>query len=206
MMLWLEQRPVARFALAVLALLPICFVGWQLLGSVLAAPAVMASKLALTSWLPQNVTEVSLQGTDMLVVSTFVPRGNEDNLAYLINTRALSYSIPFYTALHLALRQENSLAVYAWNLLVLWVLLALGLVATALKDMLVTEAESFLAAPLVPPADLIALAYQGSALLVPTIAPIALWAYATRESELFSTLLGLRPPGAKPAQRRDGFS
>ncbi|MEO0437430.1 MAG: exosortase H-associated membrane protein [Pseudomonadota bacterium] len=206
MKLWLEQRPLARFALAVLALLPICFVGWQLLGSVLAAPAVVASKLVLTSWLPQNIVQVSLQDTDMLVVSTFIPKESEDNLAYLINTRALSYSIPFYTALHLATRQENSLAVYAWNLLVLWVLLSLGLTATALKDMLVTEAESFLAVPLVPPADLIALAYQASALLVPTIAPIALWAYATRESELFSALLGIRPSVVKPAQRRDGFS
>ncbi|MEM1145746.1 MAG: exosortase H-associated membrane protein [Pseudomonadota bacterium] len=196
---WLEQRPATRFVLTVLALLPACFVVWHALSSVLAAPSVMLSNWILLAWFPGQIVEVGLQGTDMLLVSAFSAEGSGsssrvaasamDSIGYLIDTRALSYSIPFYTALHMATRIRSSLSVYSWNLLLMWVVLAIGLVATGLKDLLVTEGSAALNAPGMPPSDAIALTYQASSLLAPTLVPAMLWAYAARRSDLLRTLL-----------------
>ncbi|MEM6483508.1 MAG: exosortase H-associated membrane protein [Pseudomonadota bacterium] len=196
---WLEQRPATRFLLTVLALLPTCFVIWHLLGSAIAAPSVMLSSWILLGWLPGQVIEVGLQDTDMLLVSAFsaeasgnssqVAPSARENIGYLIDTRTLSYSIPFYTALHGATRIQSSLSVYSWNLLVLWVVLAVGLVATGLKDVLITEGNVLLNARGMPPADLVAVAYQTSSLLAPTLVPVILWAYAARRSDLLRSLL-----------------
>lgn len=200
----MTDRPLLRFAFTVLALLPACFVVWYFLGAFVAAPAVMLAKLLLLNWLPSLVASVSLEGTDMLVLSSYgetkgqllsaAAAGNQ--LGFPINTRALSYSIPFFTALHFATPGRGSIDRFAWCLLALWLLLAVGLVATTTKELMLSLGPVFMSTPWTPATDAVALIYQFSTLMVPVLAPVILWAYSAKDSPAF---LGLLPSSLRPA-------
>jgi len=205
---WLEQRPLLRFVLGVLGLLPAAFLVWYFLGSAIAAPAVMIIKPVLLGWLPQVIDSMALQGTDLMVLARFgeldgailaaEQAGNQ--LGYPVNTRSLSYSIPFFTALYFATPMRGGIDRYCWCLLILWGLLALGLIGVTLKNLMLGLGSVFLEQAYVPPADAIALLYQLSTLMVPPLAPVILWAYVARDSTPFAQLL---PPSLRPAQRSD---
>ncbi|MDP5070954.1 MAG: hypothetical protein NWQ45_08650 [Congregibacter sp.] len=194
---YLEQRPLLRFTLAVFALLPACFVVWYFLGNFIAAPAVVLAEPILLAWLGDSIASVSLQGTDMLVLTHYGEDGGRtmsastagNQLGYPIDTRTLSYSIPFFTALHIATPMRGSWEKFAWCLLSLWVLLALGLLSTTLKNLMLGIGGPFMEQTSVPPADMIALAYQFSTLMVPPLAPVLLWAYTAKDSPTFVALL-----------------
>ncbi|GAB5414032.1 MAG: hypothetical protein Cons2KO_16350 [Congregibacter sp.] len=201
----LRSRPLLLFTLKVFALLPACFVLWHYLSAFVAGPGVAVAKAILTAWLPELVDEVSLRSTEMFVMSRYGESGGQivsadqagNQLAYPISTRALSYSTAFYAALHFATGPGARWSQFGWSLLVLWMLLAIGLVSTAAKDLMLAMPEVFTALPQTPPADVIALLYQFSALIVPPLAPILLWAYNARDSEALRSLL---PRPRKPAQ------
>ncbi|WP_439100477.1 exosortase H-associated membrane protein [Congregibacter sp.] len=205
---YLENRPLLRFSLAVFALLPACFLAWYFLGNYIAAPAVVLVQPVLLGWLGDTVASVGLQGTDLLVMSHY----GEDNgtimkadlagnqLGYTINTRTLSYSIPFFTALHLATPMRAGWEKFFWCLLALWVLLAGGLISTVLKDLMLGIGAAFMEGEHLPPADIIALVYQFSTLIVPPLAPVLLWAYTAKDSPTF---VGLLPVALRPAPGKD---
>ncbi|EED33042.1 hypothetical protein NOR53_1199 [gamma proteobacterium NOR5-3] len=208
MIAWLERRPLTRFTLTVFSLLPACFLAWYFLGNFIAAPAVVLVEPILLGWLGDTVASVSLRGTDMLIMSNYGETGGQilpytqtDNqLGYPINTRTLSYSIPFFTALHLATPMRASWEKFAWCLLGLWALLAVGLIGTALKDLMLGLGSVFMSQETVPPTDAIALLYQFSTLMVPPLAPVLLWAYTAKDSPAF---IGLLPEALRPAQDSD---
>ena len=141
-MFQVSQRPLLRFAVTVIALLPTCFLAWYFLGAFVAAPAVMMAKAVLGAWLPELIDSVYLQGTELMVMSTLgevdgvflsaQAAGNQ--LAYPVDTRVLSYSVPFFCALFFATPRDEGWGELAWSLLVLWVLMGIGLVATTLKN------------------------------------------------------------------------
>ncbi len=194
--LWFERRPLLRFVLSVIALLPACFIAWYYVGASLAAPSALLADWILAMWPAGMTMETRLQGTDFLVLSAYgesdgrfypaVEVGNQ--LAYPVNTRVLSYSMPFFTALYLATPMRAGLDRFAWCFLALWLLLAVGLVATTLKNFMLGMGEVFLARDGVPPADAIALAYQFSTLMVPPLAPVLLWAWTAGDSAAFRGL------------------
>ena len=116
----------------------------------------------------------------------------EYQLAFPLNTRILSYSIPFYAALHFASRIEGSLERFARGLLVLWLLMFVGVMAVTLKNLMLGLGGDLLwtasTNPL-PSANAIALLFQFSTLIVPTVAPIMLWAWSVRESPRWRAIL-----------------
>ncbi len=65
-----------------------------------------------------------------------------------------------------------------------------------MKDLMVQLGPLFMEQPgvWVPHGNVIALVYQLSVLIVPTVAPIAVWAWQSRDSALFRSVLG----GEKP--------
>ena len=197
LILWFERRPLLRFVLSIIALLPACFVAWYFLGAMLAAPSTLLAGSILELWPPGVTAQTRLAGTEFMVLSSFGETGGRfypaaeagNQLAYPINTRILSYSMPFFTALYLATPMRGGIDRFAWSFLALWLVMALGLVATALKNYLVGMGEAFIAMDGVPPAAAIALAYQFSTLMVPTLAPIVLWGYAAGDSAAFRGLL-----------------
>ena len=211
MIAWLQHRPLLKFVLVVFALLPASFLVWYFLGGFLAAPAIMLAKPILLGWLSSSVDSVVLQGTEMLVVTRYGETGGQimsaaaagNQLAFPINTRTLSYSIPFYAALHFATPMRAGWDRFGWNLLWLWALLALGLICTTLKDMMLSVGMTFMNAESVPPTDVIALLYQLSVLMIPPLGPVALWAYTAKDSPTFLALL---PASLRPAQDSDSSS
>lgn len=208
MIYWLDTRPLLRFALAVLALLPGCFLCWYFLGDFIAAPAVLIVEPLLQNWMGDSIASISLGDTGLLILTNYgeldgriLPAAQAGNqLGFPINTRTLSYSIPFFTALHLATPMRGSWEKFSWCLLCLWGLLAIGLASTALKELMLGLGATFMSTERVPPADLIAVMYQFSTLMVPPLAPVLLWAYTARDSPAF---IGLLPESIKPAQDND---
>ena len=164
----LATRPLLRFVALVIALLPACFGIWYAFGAFFAAPAILLAKPILLGWMPGLVEAVELRDAQLMVLSAYGEIGGKlapaeaagNQLGYPVNTRALSYSIPFFAALHFATPQRGGLDRFGWGLLVLWLLLAAGIVATTLKNLLLGLGGLFLEAPGVPPPDLVALAYN----------------------------------------------
>ena len=198
----MKPPTVRRFFGFVVLLLPAAFIIWHALGSVVAAPVVWVAGELLQWWLPEMVSEVTLEGTRMIISAAvgeldgaILPVSEAGNqLAFQLDTRTLTYSIPFYAALHFATPMESTLERFARGLLILWLLIVIGLVCTALKDLMLTLGETFFALPTVPPASAIALTYQFSVLMVPPVAPVLLWAFEARNLGFFPQLID------KPAQ------
>ncbi|TCO75744.1 exosortase H-associated membrane protein [Chromatocurvus halotolerans] len=186
----------ARFFGLVLLLMPVTFVAWYALGSLLAAPAVWLSSIVLGNWFPELIASVTLQDTQMMVMATlgevdgrFLPADEAGyQLGLPVDTRVLTYSIPFYAALHFATPMPGSWERFARALLVLWLLVIFGLISTTLKNFMLTFGERLLALPQAPPADMIALVYQFNTLIVPPLAPIMLWGLAVRKTPVMRSL------------------
>lgn len=186
----------ARFFGLVLLLMPVTFVAWYALGSLLAAPAVWLSSIVLGSWFPELIASVTLQDTQMMVMATlgevdgrFLPADEAGyQLGLPVDTRVLTYSIPFYAALHFATPMPGSWERFARALLVLWLLVIFGLISTTLKNFMLTFGDRLLALPQSPPADMIALVYQFNTLIVPPLAPIMLWGLAVRKTPVMRSL------------------
>ncbi len=186
----------ARFFGLVLLLMPVTFVAWYALGSLVAAPAVWLSSVVLDTWFPELIASVTLNDTQMMVMATlgevdgrFLPAEEAGyQLGLPVDTRVLTYSIPFYAALHFATPMPGSWERFARALLVLWLLIILGLISTTLKNFMLTFGDRLLGLPQAPPADMIALVYQFNTLIVPPLAPIMLWGLAVRETPVMRSL------------------
>ena len=75
---------------------------------------------------------------------TLVPLlGAEYRLGFRVNTRIISYSLPFYTALHFATQKKDYLGSYVWGLLVLYPLFVFGLLCLCLKELMVNLGADF---------------------------------------------------------------
>ena len=178
------------------------FIVWHALGSLVAAPAVALCGAILQWWIPELVSEVTLNGTQMVIAAAvgeldgaILPAAEAGNqLAFQLDSRSLTYSIPFYAALHFATPMQNTLERFARGLLTLWLMIVIGLLFTGLKDLML-GLGGLLFESNVPPADVIALGYQFSVLMVPPVAPVLLWAFEARDVGLFPQLI--EAPAAK---------
>jgi hypothetical protein len=196
------MSPITRQTLLTLLLLPLMFALWYAAGPPLVAPAVWLADQLFALWLPTLVASTSFAGPDMTVVTQFGEINNAivpaqeagHQLAIQVNTRLISYSLPFYAALLWASNVDQPLHRFIMGLFVVWLTMAFGLCAIAAKDMMLLLKTPFLSAPWVPPADVIGLLYQFNVLLMPSLLPVALWAWQLRGSVLWdavATELGL---------------
>ena len=151
--------------LMTLVLMPITFALWYAAGSLLAGPAAWVAGAVLSGLYSSVIASAGLSDT-LLVVSaefgslngtivTAEQAGNE--LVFEINTRLVSYSIPFYAALLWSSKLSNAVNRFALGLFVLWIAMALGLIVIAMKELMLAVGTPFLEATGVPPAPLIAL-------------------------------------------------
>jgi len=179
-----------------LLLLIVTFGLWFAAEPLISGPAKWLSRIMLTLWLPDIINGVVFEPGGLLVVTQFaenngiftLAQNGEEGLAIRLNTRLVSYSIPFYAALLWGSRIESPFNTFAWGLFVLWVAMGLGLSAMAAKDLMLVIGTPFLSGPWVPPAALIAVSYQFSVLLMPTLAPVLLWVFQLRGSPLWNRL------------------
>ncbi|MFK8047586.1 MAG: exosortase H-associated membrane protein [Halioglobus sp.] len=192
---------LGRFLGLVLLLLIPSFFVWMLIDSWLAWPAVWLSDVVFRFWMPDVVATIQLQGSNALVMTHFGELKNVIvsaeqagyQMGFPADVRLLSYSIPFYAALHFSTPQSESLGNFSIGLWVLLVLIFLGLISVTLKNLMLGLGQPFFdqAAVFLPNGQLIAIFYQLSILIVPPLAPIIIWAWQSRNKPLmmqFSTL------------------
>ena len=198
-----DRLQVRQFLLYVFVLLIPCFALWTVASGPLAMPAIGFVNTVLTHWFPDVVNALYFDGAKALLMTEFGEHGGkpgplagaEYRLGFEVNTRILSYSLPFYTALHFATQKKDYLNSYVWGLLVLYPLMAIGLLCLCLKELMVGLGPLFFEQPdvFVPNSNVIGILYQFSVLIVPTLAPAALWVWQSRESPLLREAL-LRKP------------
>ena len=204
------MTPLGFFGRALCLLVP-CFALWHYLAHFIAAPGTWLTAKILMLWLPDYISSLSFENGVVTVITTYgdmngelVPSARAGGaVGFRMNTRTLSYSIPFFTALHFAVRLPSAVDSYLRGLAILSLLLACGLIAVSLKDLMLTLGSTFLAAPSVPPANVIALAYQLSTLIVPPLAPILVWALEARHSPAVQALFPALFPGKKEASEAE---
>jgi hypothetical protein len=192
-----EQPPkLYRFVLFVFVWLIPCFVVWVSLSSPIAAPGVLIADWVLSTMLPSYVHEFTLAGTQALLTTQY---GELDGaivaaetagyrLAYPLNTQILSFSLPFYAALHFATPGQNSLARFGQGMLVLYPLFIVGLVSVSLKNIMLGLGSDFIHNSTGLESS-IAMMYQISTLMVPPLAPVLVWAWQSRTSSLLQQLI-----------------
>lgn len=188
-----------RFIGLVLLLMIPFFGLWYALGALPSAPALWLAQVALPWALPEVVQSVVIDGDELMVFTLFGEVGQqvvplnqaEYQLAFPSNTRILSYSIPFYAALHFASHLDGSIERFARGLLLLWLLMFIGVIAVTLKNLMLGLGDLLWTASVnpLPSANAIALLFQFSTLIVPTVAPIMLWAWSVRESPHWRAIL-----------------
>ncbi|GAB3276311.1 exosortase H-associated membrane protein [Parahaliea aestuarii] len=189
--------PLRFMGWVILLMIPL-FGLWYALGTLPAAPAFLLARYALEWGLPDIVAGVSLDQTRMLVLTHF---GEVDGalvsaeqagyqLAYPVDTRLVSYSLPFYAALIFAARVPQAIERFCRGMVVLWLLMAIGLVCIELKNLMLGLQDALFqrAALPLPPPPVIALLYQLNTLIIPTLAPVLMWLWMARDSALLQNL------------------
>lgn len=194
-----ERHHLLQFVLFVFVLLIPCFALWSFLSAALVTPVIGLANLILSNWFPDIVNVVYQQGADAMLMTRLdeidgqlVPTDVTDaGLGFKANTRIVSYSIPFYAALHFATEKKDYLANFFWGLLAIYPFILLGLISICMKDLMVGFGTIFLdqAGVLVPGPGLIGISYQLSVLIVPTLLPVAVWAWQSRDTPLLRGLL-----------------
>jgi len=185
--------PLAFLGRTIVLMIP-AFLIWAVLAQLLAGIPVWLNDWLLPQLFSDAVRAVRLQGSEAMFISAFgelngslVPPGqSEDALAVLVDTRIVSYSIPFFCALHFALGGQRALGFWV-SLVVLIGLMTLGVGALGIMSLWRTigAADPTLVRWVLPEAEAIALAYQFSTLIVPSIAPVLCWAAVHRHHPLF---------------------
>ena len=180
-----------------------CFVVWVSLSGALAFAAVWANNLILTFALPDIVYSFSSTGPQALLATHFGELNGDIvsaqlagyRLAFPLDTRILSYSLPFYAALHFATEttagtgtEGNSSLKFVKGLLLLYPLLILGMISINLKNLMLGLGEVFIDSGSMA-GPVIALTYQMSTLMIPPLAPILVWAWQSEDSPLLQQFL-----------------
>lgn len=192
-----EASPYRYMGWVLLIMAP-CFGLWYASGALPAAPAFYLAQLSLEWALPEVVQSVTLSDSKLLVMTHFgevggriVPATDAGyQMAFPVDTRLLSFSIPFFAALLFASRVSQPLERFCRGLVVLWLLMALGLVSISLKNLMLGLGDTLFEAsaiPLPPPAA-IALLYQLNTLIVPTLTPVLLWLWLARDSAMLQRI------------------
>ena len=192
--------------LTTLLLLAITFGLWMAAEPLLATPAKWLAHALLTFWLPQVIETTIFEPGALLVVTKFTEMNGiirlaipgEEGLAFRLNTRLVSYGLPFYAALLWGSRIAKPFNTFAWGLFVLWAAMALGLAAMTAKDLMLVIGEPFLATAWVPPSAVIA-----SELSVQCFAHANLGARAAlgAATERLSPLDATRESAGKPSKQ-----
>ncbi len=205
-----ENPHLRQFLLFVFALIVPAFALWTVAADAIAMPVVGLADMILKAWFPDIVEGLVFRGGDVYLMTAFgdldgrpvPPEQSEFQLAYRVNPGVVSYSLPFYTTLHFATQKKDYLSTYLSGVLFLYPLILLGLLTLCMKDMMFHLGPLFMEQPGVwlPHGNVIAIAYQLNVLIVPTVAPIAVWAWQNRESDLFRSVLD-KPPRDEEGQQ-----
>lgn len=203
-----ERHHLRQFLVLVFVLLIPCFALWQVAAGPLATPAIGFVNSLLGYWLPNVVDTLYVDGKAALLMTNYGEQGGqlipltqaEYQLGFSVETRIVSYCLPFFTALHFATPRTDYFNSWVLGLLLLYPLIAFGLLAMCLKELMVGLGSAFLQQPgvWIPDANLIALFYQINVLIVPVVAPAAIWLFQSRRTPLLRDVMGRLESATNP--------
>lgn len=186
-----EPLASGKFVLHVVLWLVLTFVLWYFFNDWLIAPILWLAE-PIVSWLaPHTFDSLSQRGDTAMVFSSMGEvegkivgaREAGHQLAFPFNTFILTYSIPFLGALIMATPFESHGRVLIKGFLALLPAILWCVVFVSLKNLLaglgvyfmqVEDLQSWMP-------NAIALGYQLSTIIIPTIAPVVIWAILARK-------------------------
>jgi hypothetical protein len=168
-----------RFVVATLAFLPLTFALWYFLGPLFTWPVRLIVDAVARAGFAGIVRSVEQQASVITFITSLRPGSAQGAGAISVDVNALlySYGMPMFAALTLAARERGRARKLVVGIAVLLPLVAWGVLADFLKNI------AFTAGPLVASQagfsvaqrQVIAFAYQFGALILPTVAPAAVW-------------------------------
>lgn len=200
-----EKDHLRQFLIFVFVLLFPCFALWTFASPGLVTPVIGLVNIILTNWFPDIVSVVYQDGANAILMTLFDQvdgqwlRATEvgAGLGFKVDTRILTYAIPFYAALHFATEKKAYLTQFFWGLTLIYPCILIGIVCIFLKDLMLTMGPVFMEqeAVFVPGANVIGILYQFSVLIIPPLVPALIWAWQSRTTPLLRGLLsGIEPP------------
>ena len=179
------KGPLPRFVIVTLALLPLTFAIWYFAGPLFTWPVRLIVDAISRAGFAGIVRSVEQQASVITFVTSLRPGSAQGAGAINVDVNALlySYGMPMFAALTLAAREPGAVRKLAVGIVVLLPLVAWGVQADFLKNI------AFTAGPLVTSQtgfsvmqrQFIAFAYQFGALILPTVAPAAVWVLMHRQ-------------------------
>jgi hypothetical protein len=168
-----------RLVLATLAWLPLAFVVWYFAGPLLAFIVRLIADGVCSVFFDSIIRGIEQEGSVLTFVTRLRPGDAQSagNVTVDVNTLLYAYGMPMFVALTVAAREPNWPRKLAIGIAVMLPLVVFGVVADCLKNL------TFSAGPLVASQtgfragtrEVIAFCYQFGALIMPTVAPAALW-------------------------------
>jgi hypothetical protein len=168
-----------RFVVATLAFLPLTFALWYFLGPLFTWPVRLIVDAVARAGFAGIVRSVEQQASVITFITSLRPGSAQGAGAISVDVNALlySYGMPMFAALTLAARERGRARKLVVGIAVLLPLVAWGVLADFLNNI------AFTAGPLVASQagfsvaqrQVIAFAYQFGALILPTVAPAAVW-------------------------------
>ncbi len=183
-----DSRRLKRFLLAVVVWLPLAFLGWSVLSTLLVwVPGQLSGQVLSGLW-PSLFDGASHTGADwQAITGIMVQQPDSKALGQLIfdlNPMVYGYSLPLFFGLVMATHlTPGQRALQCLIVLpVLWLVQTFGMITGALK-LIVFDAGSqgaaaAKAAGLSP--DVVALCYQFGYLILPAVVPVVLWILLNR--------------------------
>lgn len=173
------KSPLARFIVTTLAWLPVTFAVWYFGAPALLWPVELLAAGVVHAWFPDLVQAIDLSGGTMTFLTTLRPGQSESGgqVSVDVNPLLYAYGLPMFAALVLAAREPRWPRYLLIGLFALMPFIAWGVLADFLKNVaigsgpLVASQTGFTSFQ----RELIAFAFQFGSLILPTVAPAALW-------------------------------
>nr|CAA6828718.1 MAG: Unknown protein [uncultured Thiotrichaceae bacterium] len=180
------SRPLHRFMFGVLVFFPLAFFIWYMTATFHLAPVAVVSEAVLNFIMPDALMWLKLDGHTLVIASNFGPdqAGNivsppqkGDLLGFHQNPLIYCYSLPLLMALILATPSNDKWLNMIWGTLLIFPTEVFSMVSSVLKVLTFDVGAAFQVQQAITPlgADLIAMSYQMGNLVVPMIAPLAIW-------------------------------
>ena len=171
---------IGGFVVRVLAWLPVAFLVWYVTAPVLLWPAALVVKAISRAGLADLVIGIEQSRATLTFVTSLRPGTGAAQAARVtvdVNMLLYAFGLPLYAALVVAAREARWPRLLALGYAALTPFVAWGVLADFLKNVAIT------AGPLIASQtgfagwqrEVIAFAYQLGALILPTVAPAALW-------------------------------
>ena len=171
---------VKRFFLFSLVFLPLCFYIWHVLAPAIAIPiGWIVEKIATTFW-PDLFSVIELSKAQLYIeMSVGEKEGNilptsiaGNRLGFYVETRLMTFSLPFYSALLLAIPNGSFNRHYVLGLIFILIFCIAGSVGFCLKESLILLGPDLFEDSVFLPIELIVFFYQFSILIFPTLGPV----------------------------------